>query len=215
MSLPFTHDQFLELFGSYNRALWPAVVLLWLLTAGVMVMLYLRGPAASRIVSALLAIHWLWAGTVYHLVFFQRINPAATIFGVAFVVEGILFFWRGVARPRLSFTPRRSLLGWLSLALIVYAMIYPALGLLFGLAVPDFPSFGVPCPTAILTAGALLLLDRHELRLLGVIPIVWSLIAGSAAWRLGIRADLALPVAGLVLLISMVTPDRAKHAAAA
>ena len=28
MPLPFTHDQFLDVFGAYNRALWPAVILI-------------------------------------------------------------------------------------------------------------------------------------------------------------------------------------------
>lgn len=33
MELPFTHEEFLDVFGHYNEALWPAEALLWLVTA--------------------------------------------------------------------------------------------------------------------------------------------------------------------------------------
>jgi hypothetical protein len=36
---------------------------------------------------------------------------------------------------------------------------------------------------------------------LALIPVIWSAIGGSAAFLLGVRADFALPVAGLALAI--------------
>ncbi len=201
MALPFTHDQFLDLFGDYNRALWPAVGLLWLATLFGLVQLYRGRPGASRLLAALLAFHWAWAGLVYHLGFFRRINPAAALFGAAFLLEAVLLLWRGVLRPGFSLTTRATVWSRLGIALIVYAMLYPGLGLLLWLQVPRFPSFGVPCPTTILTAGLLLQAPRREARLLGGIPVLWAGIGGSAAFVLGIRADLALPVAGLLLLL--------------
>ena len=72
---------------------------------------------------------------------------------------------------------------------------------------PRAPSFGVPCPTTILTAGLLLLLPRREARLVAVIPVIWAAIGGSAAFLLAIRADLALLLAGGFLL-PYVHPDR-------
>lgn len=33
MTLPFSHDAFLDVFGRYNIALWPVVLCLWLATA--------------------------------------------------------------------------------------------------------------------------------------------------------------------------------------
>jgi hypothetical protein len=85
--------------------------------------------------------------------------------------------------------------------LIAYALLYPALGLALGLAYPRFPSFGVPCPTAILTVGLLLLAPRREVRLLSAIPVLWAAVGGSAALLLNIRADFALLVAGPLLLV--------------
>jgi len=208
MQLPFTHEQFLDLFGQYNRTLWPAVLLLWILTVWGLWRLYRRRPGSDRLVAGLLALHWAWAGAVYHLVFFRRINPAAALFGVAFLLQAALLLWRGAFRPHLSFTPSRALWGRLALGLIVYALFYPKIGWLFGLRYPRLPSFGVPCPTTILTAGLLFLAPRREARLLGVIPVLWAGVGGAAAFLLGIRADLALLLAGLLLLIYMLSPER-------
>ena len=208
MQLPFTHDQFLDVFGSYNRALWPAAILLWLLTAAAMVALYRRGPRASRLVAAVLAFHWAWAGVAYHLVFFRSINPAASLFGAVFVLQAALFLWRGVVGSHLPFQPTSSYWGVVGGALIAYALLYPAIGLVLGLAYPRLPSFGVPCPTAILTVGLLLFAPRREVRLLGGIPVLWAAVGGSAAVLLNIRADFALVVAGLFLMVFAIVGPR-------
>jgi hypothetical protein len=201
MQLPFTYDQFLDVFGAYNQALWPAAVLTWLLTAVAIATLYRRGPSASRLVAAILAFHWGWAGMAYHLVFFRSINPAATLFGAVFVLQAALFLWRGVLGSQLSFQPTSSFWGRVGGALIAYSLLYPALGLALGLAYPRFPSFGVPCPTAILTAGLLMLAPRREVRLLSAIPVLWAVVGGSAAVLLSIWADVALLIAGSLLLV--------------
>ncbi len=57
-------------------------------------------------------------------------------------------------------------------------------------------------PDAIFTVG-LLMLATPRVWALSVVPIVWSAIGGSAASLLGVRADYALPVAGLVLVLSL------------
>jgi hypothetical protein len=207
--LPFTHDQFLDVFGAYNRALWPAAILIWLLTAAAMVALFRRGATASRLVAAVLAFHWGWAGIAYHLAFFRSINPAATIFGTVFILQATLFLWRGVLGSQLVFQPANSFWGRAGVALILYSLLYPALGLALGLAYPRFPSFGVPCPTAILTVGLLLLAPRREARRMGAIPVLWTAVGGSAAVLLQIPADWALLVAGLLLvLFAAVGPSR-------
>lgn len=204
--MPFTHDQFLDVFGSYNRALWPAATGLWIATLGTLVQLYRRHPKASQILAFLLALHWAWAGAVYHLAFFLPINPAAALFGIGFLLQAVLFLWRAARRGGLTLTPSPSIWSRLGLLLILYALIYPGLGLLAGLEYPRLPTFGVPCPTTILTAGVLLLAPRREARILGVFPVLWAGVGGSAAFLLGIRADLMLPVAGLLLVLYMLLP---------
>lgn len=214
MQLPFTHEQFLDVFADYNRALWPAAIALWLATAWASWQLYRRESHPSRFVAGLLVIHWAWSGAVYQLIFFRRINPAAALFGVAFLVQAGLLLWRGVIRSRLTFDPRQPRWNVAAMALVLYSMLYPGLGWLLGLHAPRLPSFGVPCPTTILTTGLLVLAPRRETRLLGIIPVLWAAIGGSAAFLLGIRTDMALLLAGVLLLVYMVTSGKHREGAA-
>jgi hypothetical protein len=211
VKLPFTHDQFLDVFEAYNRALWPVLLVLWIGTVGALWRWYRDGASSSKILALILALHWAWSGVVYHWMFFRRINPVAALFGLGFLVEAVLLLWRGAIRKTLTFRRPHNGWGWLGVALIVYALFYPMVGWLFGFRFPRLPSFAVPCPTGLLTAGLLLLAPRREARLLGVIPILWAAIGGSAAFLLGISADFALPVAGATLLGYLVTRNRAEN----
>jgi len=203
MTLPFSEAAFLDLFGAYNTALWPAAALLWLITLAMIVRWWQRG-IGGRELAVLLAAHWAWSGVAYHWFYFRRINPAAALFGLLFVVQAALFAWLCLTE-RARFIADRSPRGLLGSALVVYGLLYPFLSLGFGLHYPRLPLFAVPCPTTLLTAG-LLLASAGVPRLVGVIPILWAAIASSAAIALGIRADLALLVAGALLAIDMLAP---------
>jgi hypothetical protein len=123
------------------------------------------------------------------------------LFAGLFIAQAILFAWWG---PALEFSRRRSIGHTISWVLIAYALLYPAVAWAGGLVYPRLPTFGVPCPTTILTAGLLLAADRPLPVVLSVIPIAWTVVGGSAAFLLGIPADLALLVAGCCLVGSVV-----------
>jgi hypothetical protein len=209
MTLPFTEGEFLALFGAYNAELWPFALVLWVASAAALV---LRGYRIDRAVSTLLAVHWAWSAVAYHLVFFTRINPAAWLFGALFLVQALLFTRVATDRAPLRYgasgTPARVA----GLALIAYALAYPLLAATSIHAWPETPSFGVPCPTTLLTAGFLLTAAPLRRALL-VIPLLWSLIGGSAALLLGVWTDFALFAAALALLVALVAP-RMLHLAA-
>jgi hypothetical protein len=204
MQLPFSHDQFLEVFASCNRALWPVALALWLATAAMFVQLVRRHSVGAAWVAGLLAAHWAWAGLAYHLAFFRAINPAAVVFAALFVMEAVLFMWRGVARGRLVLTIDSSWWSSIGVVLVAYSLAYPFVHLMFGLSYPRIPTFGVPCPTGILTAGCLILTPAREARWLAPIPLIWAVVGGSAAFVLGIRADVVLAAAGALLLVYVV-----------
>lgn len=198
MRLPFSRDDFFNLFAAYNGALWPAVVVLWVASAVAGVWLSSSRRSHDRWISGLLAFHWAWSGLAYHVAFFTRINPAAWLFAAIFLLEAALFFWSGVMRGHLSFASSRTAwtpVGWL---LMAYALLYPAINAVEHHSVLGIPTFGLPCPTTIFTAG-LLLLAAPRSRILAIVPIIWSVIGGSAAFLLGVSADYALPVAGVAL----------------
>lgn len=147
----------------------------------------------------MLALLWLWMGSVYHLIFFSVINPAAYVFGVVFVLQGILFVWFGVFHHKLSFVFRSDLYGITGIILILFVLIvYPMLGYLLGHYYPASPTFGLPCPTTIFTFGLLLLSDKKLPVAILFIPLMWSIIGFTAAFQFGMVEDTGLLVSGLV-----------------
>lgn len=208
MQLPFTREQFFDVFAAYNGTLWPGVLALWIASTTVAVLLLTRSHRASgRVVSTLLAIHWAWSALAYHAAFFTSINPAAWLFAALFLVEAALFTWQGTIRGRLRFAAGSSAWAPLAWGLIAYSLVYPAINAAQHGTFVSIPAFGVPCPTTILTAG-LLMLATPRAWALSIVPIVWSAIGGSAAFLLDVRADYALPVAGGALLLSLIFPKR-------
>ena len=207
MQLPFTQAEFLDVFAAYNRALWPAALILWLLTVGALWRVYRGSRRASQFLSGVLALQWGWAGVAYHWAYFRTINPAAGLFGALFLVEAAVILWLGVLRGRLTFQVSGAGRDRFALAFVVFALVYPMVGLLMGLAYPRLPSFGVPCPTTVLTLGALLLAPRRGARLAAVVPLLWAGVGSSAAFALGMRADWVLLLAGGTLLVYLFGPE--------
>jgi len=203
--MPFTREQFFELFGAYNAAIWPAEVVAYLLGIAAVLALVRPGRAAGQLISAILAILWLWTGLFYHMVYFARINPAAYAFGALFVAQAVLFILAGVSGSRLAFrfAPKPAKL--LGAALIAYALvIYELLGLVAGHGLMQGPLFGVaPCPTVIFTLGVLVLAEPPVPWWLLPIPLAWAVIGTSAALTFGVAEDLGLAVAAVLVLVSL------------
>jgi hypothetical protein len=101
--LPFTRQQFLAVFASYNEAIWPAQVVAYLLGALVVGLLLRQGRASAKIIAGVLSLMWLWTGIAYHGLYFAEINPAALLFGPMFVLQGLFFIRLSLGRPRLRF----------------------------------------------------------------------------------------------------------------
>lgn len=197
--LPFSEEVFLSVFEVYNRAIWPAQVVAYLLGLAAVLLAFRRVPFGDRMIGAILALAWLWTGIAYHWMHFATVNFVAPAFAAVFVLQGLLLAWSGVLRGRLDFRFRPGLFGWTGLVFTVYAMaLYPLSAWLAGHAWPQMAMFGVtPCPATIFTFGMLLLIKgRTPLHLL-VIPLLWSLVGGTAVWLLRIPEDAALPLAGL------------------
>lgn len=197
--MPFSEEQFLRVFAEYNRAVWPAQLLLYA-AAIIAVFLAARNrPHSDKWVAALLALLWLWMGVVYHLLFFATINKAAYAFGVLFVVEALLFSALAVQKAPVTFHLRPDARGACAAALFTYSLIaYPALGYLQGRVYPAAPTFGLPCPTTIFTFAVLLCAEGEVPTRLLPIPLAWSVLATTAALNLGVTEDYALIPAALL-----------------
>jgi Family of unknown function (DUF6064) len=197
LGIPFTTEQFIQIFEKYNQAVFPMQFVL-ILVAIISVLLAANPkPFTNKTISGLLGFLWLWTGVVYHLTFFTKISPPAYLFGALFVFQGLLFLYEGVAKNRLSFRASQKNYGILGAMFIVYALvIYPLLGYALGHIFPAVPTFGTPCPTTIFTFGLLLFTDKKVPFRLLAIPVLWSIVGTSAALNFGIKEDFGLTVAG-------------------
>jgi hypothetical protein len=214
--IPFTADQFLNVFARYNIAVWPAQIFLYAiaLCAIGLALQYFRD--FSRSITCLLSALWLWSGIAYHVMFFSRINSAAYLFGAVFIVQSFLFIHAGVWKRALSFSFERNSYAIIGGGLfLIYALvIYPLLSYELGHRYPMTPTFGVPCPITIFTFGMLLWTKRAVPLYLVIIPFLWSLVGLSAALSLGMKEDFGLVVAGVfgfLLIVLRIRKPRARH----
>jgi hypothetical protein len=199
--LPFTHAQFLELFARYNANMWPVQVVAYLLGIGLVLAILRPSANTGRWVGAGLAVMWLWTGVAYHGLHFADINKAAFMFAALFTIQALLLLRAGFSGT-LRFDAPRQASAWLGWGLIVYAFVlYPLLGVWAGSRYPEMPMFGItPCPVTIFTFGVFLLAASPVWRWLLVIPVIWSLIGGSAAFLLAVPQDWLLLFSGLSVI---------------
>lgn len=215
MNLPFTVDEFMQVFAAYNAAIGPAPIILALGGLAALVLTLTALPWRHRAISLLLGLLWAWTGIVYHIGFFATLNRPAYGFGALFIAGAAAFLWTGTVRNRMRFEPTTGARGIIGALLMLYGLaIYPLLGLLFGHTYPEMPTFGAPCPTTLFSIGLLFWLARPIPRHVLVAPILWSGIGGTAAFSLGVPEDYGLMVAGGAALILVIvdTVRRRVHA---
>lgn len=214
MSLPFSPGQFFAVFARYNDAVWPFQAGMVMLGTTAFLLIVVRHGYSDRVISAILALLWAWMGIVYHLFYFREINPAAILFGIAFLAGSGVFAWTGVVRNQLRFDCPEMAQRTVGYALIAYAMlVYPVASAILGHAYPATPTFGLPCPTTIFTIGVLAFLRAPYPRYVLAVPLAWAIVGSQAAWLLGVVQDLSLMVAGVagIWLASRRAP-RVRHA---
>lgn len=200
MELPFSIDEFLNVFKVYNYAIWPSQLVAYLLGATVIICVFWKSSASDKIINAILGIFWLWIGVVYHILFFSSINNAALGFGALFIIQGLLFLGIGLFTDKIQYQFDTNIFGMTGIILVAYAMvIYPIIGSVLGHGYPNSPMFGVtPCPATIFTFGVLLWTPHRIAWWLLLIPGLWSMIGFTAAFQLGIIEDTGLLVSGIL-----------------
>lgn len=100
MKIPFTVEQFFNVFAQYNTAIGPAQVIVYLLAAAAVTMVFMNKPFAGRLMSATLGVFWVWMGALFSVL--------------------------GVARSSMSFSFVRTPVSAVGLLFVLYAIaIYP------------------------------------------------------------------------------------------
>ena len=199
--LPFTREQFLSVFASYNESVWPAQWLAYVLGVVIVLAMLRPSPASDRSIGAGLALMWAWTGIAYHGIFFSAINKAAPVFAALFVLQALLFAHAAWVQADLRWAALRGPRAWLGWALVLYAgLVYPLLGAALGHRYASLPMFGItPCPVTLFSFGVLLLTRQPVPRRLLLIPFLWALVGGSAACLLAVPQDWPLLIGGLLL----------------
>ena len=202
----------MRVFEQYNDAVWPWQVLIYLVGLIALALAFTRRIIASKLISLILALLWLWMGVVYHLLFFTTINKAARLFGALFIIQSVVFIFVGVFSSRLSFRFRCDVQALIGGALITYALVvYPIIGILLGHHYPASPTFGVPCPTTIFTFGLLIGAGVNVRFYMLVIPLLWSVMGLWAAISLGMYEDLGLVITGFSGVFIMLRHAQSKN----
>jgi hypothetical protein len=209
MKVPFTIDQFLQVFKNYNLAIWPMQIVFYMLSFVMIYLAFKKSKSSDIIIQLVLASLWFWMGIVYHFGLFASINKAAWGFGILNIAQGFIILYSGIVKSKLTFTYHPNLYGITGILIIVYALIvYPVIGYFSGHAYPYSPTFGLPCPTTIFTMGLLLLVDRRLSLWVLAIPLLWSIVGTSAALNFGIKEDAGLLVSGVATFVLIIHKNR-------
>ena len=209
MNLPFTSEQFFELFRDYNLFVWPIQFVFYVLVIVIFYYIFKSSLKGSRVILFILSFLWGWMGIIYHLSFFSVINKAAFIFGLLFVIQGVFFLLSIVFNHYFLFSYRSNLYGITGAFLIIFSvLIYPILNIAAGHQFPASPTFGLPCPTTIFTLGLLLLNEKKNPLFILIIPLLWSVVGFTAALTLGIYEDISLLIAGILSFILVIKKNR-------
>lgn len=218
MYLPFTSDQFFDVFRRYNESVWPAQIALNVIGVFVAAAAWRANARRSwpwaRVAIVLLAALWLWTGIVYFRMFFATITLAGQIFGSLFIAEAALLLlstWQnGPLRP----VSRRSAIA--GAFIIAYALLlYPIAGVAAGQQYPAIPTFGAPCPVTIFTFGLFCLFPTSISRVAMAVPVpvLWVLISSYAAFGFSVYEDFGLLVAAIAAIVVMHQETHRPHVA--
>ena len=212
MGIPFSIEEFLNVFEVYNLAIQPIQVIAYVLGALAVLFAILKSSYSRIIILSILATFWAWTGVAYHIVNFSEINKAAYVFGALFLVQAILLLLAAFQSNKLTFQLSFTASAVIGAIFIAYAMVvYPFLNYMFGHVYPKMPVFGVaPCPVTIFTFGLLLWIKEKIPLYVVAIPFLWSLIGVSAAIQLKIVEDYGLVVAGIVGTALIIVNNRNK-----
>ncbi|ULQ54311.1 DUF6064 family protein [Flavihumibacter fluvii] len=209
MKVPFTIEQFLQVFKDYNLSIWPGQIIFYLLGIIILFFTIKKTSYSNLVINIILSFLWLWMGIIYHLIFFTAINKGAYLFGFIYIIHSMLTLYYGAFKSTLTYHFTYSFYSFTGGLLICYALIfYPIIGFFVGHSYPAAPTFGLPCPTTIFTLGLYLLTETKMPKFMLIIPTLWSFIGYSAAFQFGILEDIGLLISGIIVTSLILFRDR-------
>lgn len=202
MNIPFTTEQFFEVIANYNSAVWPAQILLVL--AGIVCVLLINTEILhkNKIIGGYIGVLWIWIGIAYHIGYFTLINPAAYIFGILFILQGLFTLFETFRGQKLQFKIDGGIIDYFAYFILFFAIIiYPILLYFLENSIYTTITLGLPCPSTILTFGFFMLSTRSFTKYLLIIPGIWTIIGTSAAFNFGVYPDYMMLITAIIATV--------------
>jgi hypothetical protein len=201
MSLETTQDVYV-LFSRYNRAIWPMIIIAYILAILMITLTIKKKDISDKLISIILAFITLWIGIVLYLIFTLPLDPFwSVIFGIVWIIQAILFLYFGVYKSSLSFKFEKNSYSIIGALMILYALLmYPLIQIIIGHDYPVLPFFGVvPCPSTVFIFGILLMTDKKVPKTIVIIPLCFSIITGlDMVFSYQFWVDLGLITSGIL-----------------
>jgi len=199
MKVPFTTEQFFNVFEKYNLTMFPAQIVIMLLALAGLFLLHSKKPGKDKFIGLFLGLLWIWTGFIYHITFFSEINKVAFVFGGIFILQGVFILINTISSTRLIFSYHSQTSDYFGYFFILFGLIvYPLIGYLAGGLIVKAISLGLPCPSTILTFGFLMLTTGKFPKFLLVIPTLWAIVGLSAAINFGVYQDYMMILAAVI-----------------
>jgi len=205
MKLPFTTEQFFNVFENYNTKIFPFQILILILGFAALIFAH-RKNTFDKIIGGFLGFLWIWIGAVYHFAFFSTINKPAFMFGALFILQGVLLLFNAFSKSAIQFKAEKNIKSGIGEFFVLFGLIiYPVIGYLIEGSLNRIILLGLPCPSTILTFGFLMLATNKVPKHLLIIPFLWSLVGLSAAINFGVVQDYMLIISAIVAAIFLLS----------
>jgi len=202
----FTPQAYFRLIELYNISIWPVQLLALMLGCTIAALAWRRPNWSGRVISAILALSWLWIAWAFHLQRLADIHWVATYFAAGFAIQAILIIWTGVIKDRFVINPIGSAIQTLGFSIFIFALfVQPFLTVFFGSNWGQAELYGIaPDPTVTGTIGVLLLTNIRKHWWLIIIPVVWCIVNGATLWVLESMNFFVLVVTGFLALFAII-----------
>ena len=125
---------FYDIFFRYHSALWPMIIITYILGLLIIFLTIRRLEHSSQIISVILAFLWIWVGIFFFLIYGYRVNPTLyLVSGILYCIQSVLFLFYGVYKNSFSFRIEKNGYAIVGMSMIVYALIiYPLIEIFRG-----------------------------------------------------------------------------------
>jgi len=202
MDIPFTTEQFFQVITDYNITFFPVQILIVFLGIICLVLILSGKSYKDKLFGSYIGMLWLWIGIMYHLAFFTSINKAAYIFGILFILQGLVVLYETFRGDKLKFQFKGYTMDYIAYFFLIFAIIiYPILLYFLENSIYTTITLGLPCPSTIFTFGFFMMTTIKFPKYLLIIPLIWTIIGTSAAFNFGVYPDYVMLIAAVIAVI--------------